>query len=96
MVKSSSGLKRDARHKLKKGKRHKFKVNPYLQQFRPGDRVVLEMNPSSQKGMPFTKFKGRTGEIREKRGRSYVVDVKIGEKTKKIISRPEHLVPEGR
>ncbi len=46
--------------------------------------------------MPFPKFKGKVGEVKEKRGDAYVVVVKIGNKTKEIISRPEHLVLKNR
>ena len=92
MVKASKGFRRSTRSKLKKKVRQKFKVTSYLKEFKPKDRVVIKIDPSSHKGMPFPKLKGKVGEVKEKRGNSYVVDVKIGNKLKKIISRPEHLM----
>ena len=41
--------------------------------------------------MPFPKFKGKVGLIKEKRGDAYIVEIKVGNMIKKIISRPEHL-----
>jgi large subunit ribosomal protein L21e len=92
MVKGSKGYRRSTRRKLKAKLRHKFKVTPYLQEFRPGDTVAIKINPSSAKGMPFPKFKGKVGKIKERRGDSYIVEIKTGKKSKEIISRPEHIV----
>jgi large subunit ribosomal protein L21e len=41
--------------------------------------------------MPFPRYKGKFGKIIGKRGKSYIVEIIDGNKTKKIISRPEHL-----
>lgn len=92
MVKSSKGVRRATRRRLKSSVKHKFKVTPYLREFKPKDKVVLKIDPSSHKGMPFPKFKGKVGEVKEKRGESYIVKIRIGKSTKEIISRPEHLV----
>jgi large subunit ribosomal protein L21e len=66
-------------------------VTKSLQNFSPGDRVVILLEPSQVKGMPHPRFHGKTGVIKEKRGRAYVVEVKEGDKVKTVISRPEHL-----
>lgn len=91
MVKGSKGYRRSTRSKLKKKVKEKFKVTAYLREFKPNDRVVIKIEPSSHKGMPFPKFKGKVGEVKEKRGNSYVVKVRIGNNIKEVISRPEHL-----
>jgi large subunit ribosomal protein L21e len=93
MVKKSRGIRRGTRRKLKRGVREKFKVAPYLRKFELNDRVVVKANPSSQRGLPDPVFEGRTGRIREMRGKSYVVELKIGKKIKNLIARPEHLIP---
>jgi len=90
MVKASKGFRRSTRRKLKV--RQKFKVTSYLTEFKPKDRVVIKIDPSSHKGMPFPKFKGKVGEVKERRGNAYVIKIKIGKKIKEVISRPEHLV----
>jgi large subunit ribosomal protein L21e len=92
MVKASKGFRRSTRRKLKKNIRRKFKVTSYLKEFKPEDKVVIKIDPSSQKGMPFPKFKGKVGEVKEKRGNAYVIKIRIGKKIKEVISRPEHLV----
>lgn len=93
MVKTSKGFRRATRKKLKRDFKQKFKVTPYLREFNKDDRVVIKIDSTSQKGMPFPKLKGKTGKIKGKRGGAYLVEVKSGNKTKEIISRPEHLRP---
>jgi len=93
MVKKSRGMRRGMRRKLKKGRREKFKIAPYLRTFEINDRVVIKLNPSSQKGLPDPVFEGMTGKIKERRGKAYLVELKVGKKIKKITARPEHLIP---
>jgi len=93
MVRGSKGFRRSSRRKLKKETRHKLKVTPYLREFKEKEKVIIHIDPSSHKGMPFPKFKGKVGEVKERRGNAYVVEVRTGEKIKEIIARPEHLVP---
>ena len=56
-----------------------------------GQRVDILLNSSIQSGRPHRRFNGKSGRITEKRGASYVIDVKIGDAVKTVISRPEHL-----
>jgi large subunit ribosomal protein L21e len=91
MVRATKGFRRSTRRKLKKSHRHKFKVTPYLKEFKVNDKVTIKLDPSSHKGMPFPKFKGKTGVVVEKRGNAYIVQIRIGNMLKKVISRPEHL-----
>lgn len=90
-MKASKGPRSSTRRKLSKKFGEKFTVTPYLQDFKPKDRVVIKIDPSSQKGMPHHRFKGLIGEVREKRGDAFVLDVMVGNKVKTVISRPEHL-----
>jgi len=92
MVRATKGFRRSTRRKLKKSRRHKFKVTSYLKEFKINDKVVIKLDPSSHKGMPFPKFKGRVGEVVEKRGDAYVIEIRVGNSIKQVISRPEHLV----
>jgi large subunit ribosomal protein L21e len=52
---------------------------------------MIAQEPSSQKGMPFPRYKGIVGKIIGKRGKSYLVEIVVGKKRKTIISRAEHL-----
>ena len=91
MTTKSKGFKLKTRKKLKQKPRYRPTVNKFLQKFEIGERVVILHEPSSHKGMPHPRYKSMMGEIIEKRGRAYIVSVKVGGKTKKIIARPEHL-----
>jgi large subunit ribosomal protein L21e len=92
MVKKSNGLRRHTRRKFKSEVRSKFKVTPYLREFRISDKVAVKVDPSSQKGLPGRRFKGKIGIVKEKRGDSYVIEISDGNMKKTVISRPEHLV----
>jgi len=93
MVKKSQGFRIKTRKKLQREARYRTPITKFLQEFEVGQKVAIVQEPSSFKGMPFSRFKGIVGEIIEKRGRAYVVKVKVGGKIKKVISRPEHLKP---
>jgi large subunit ribosomal protein L21e len=91
MARTSKGLRAETRHKLRKDLRLKWKPEPFLRVFSKGQRVAIDPNPLSQKGMPWPKYKGLVGYIEAKQGRAYKVILKVGKKTKYIIARPEHL-----
>ena len=50
------------------------------------------IDPSIQKGMPFSRFHGLPGVVVGERGAAYEGSVKDGNKTKMVVARPEHLV----
>lgn len=91
MVKKSKGFRSGSRKKLRQKPRVRPAIIKFLQQFDIGQQVVLEPEPSSHKGMPFHKFKGRVGKVVGERGNSYIVEISVGNSKKLIISRPEHL-----
>ena len=86
----SRGRKAGTRSKLKKSHRDKFTVTKYLREFKIGSYVAIVIDPSSQK-QPFHRFHGLTGKIIGKRGRAYIVEVRDGDKLKKVFTKPEHL-----
>ncbi len=92
MTRTSKGFRSGTRKKLSKKFRSKFKPENYMQEFKPRSKVIIRQNPSSQKGMPYPKFRGEAGEIKGKRGKAYIVEVKIGNKKRELIVRPEHLI----
>ncbi len=59
--------------------------------FEEGERVVLKIEPSVQKGRPHPRYQGRVGVVRGRRGRAYEVEITDGGKMKRIITLPEHL-----
>ncbi|MEM2904809.1 MAG: 50S ribosomal protein L21e [Candidatus Bathyarchaeia archaeon] len=64
-----------------------------LAQYKPGDKVVFDINPSVHKGMPHRRYHGMMGVILEKRGRAYAVETTVGSAKKTVIARPEHIKP---
>ena len=90
MARKSKGFRADTREKLTQ-KLLRPPITRFLQDFDIGQNVVISLEPSSQKGMPFPRFSGKFGKIIAKRGKSYIVKVKDMDKIKKVISRPEHL-----
>jgi large subunit ribosomal protein L21e len=93
MTTFGKGLRSGTRRKLSSSKRKKFRAEPFLQEFRSGQRVVIRQDPSSQGGMPHTRYKGRVGIVKARRGSAYVLGLRVGNKEKDIIARPEHLKP---
>lgn len=89
MVVKSHGPRRRTREKFRRT--GKTSVNKFIKQFKDGERIVIDINSSSHKGMPFKRFQGLSGEIVKRRGNAYLVRIKDGNKVKMIIANPEHL-----
>ncbi|MFH1444930.1 MAG: 50S ribosomal protein L21e [Nanoarchaeota archaeon] len=93
MSKTSKGSRTGTRSKLRQIKRAKFKSETFLKEFKKDDIVVIKIEPSSHKGMPFPKMNGKIGKIVGKRGNSYIINVLIGKTQKSVIAKPEHIKP---
>ncbi|MCX6814181.1 MAG: 50S ribosomal protein L21e [Candidatus Aenigmarchaeota archaeon] len=93
MSRSGRGFRTGTRRKFKKPHRAKFTVEKYLTEFHPKQRVMIDVEPSSTKNIPHYRYKGKTGVIVKKRGQAYVVSIKLGDKEKILMLRPEHLKP---
>jgi large subunit ribosomal protein L21e len=93
MAKASKGSRRRTRKVMQKRPRDRglSPITRTFQKFEVGDKANVKIDPSIHKGMPHVRFHGHTGTIAGMQGESYVVDVKDGNKSKKIIVRPEHL-----
>lgn len=89
MVTKSHGPRRRTREKFRKTRR--TTVNQFLREFNVGENVVIDIESSSHKGMPFRRFQGLTGKVVGQRGRAYIIEIYDGNKLKKIIANPEHI-----
>jgi large subunit ribosomal protein L21e len=89
MVVKSHGPRRRTREKFRRTER--VSVNSFIRKFNVGDRVVIDIVSSSLNGIPFKRFQGLSGKVIEKRGRAYLIEIKDGDKIKKILANPEHL-----
>jgi len=87
MVRKSYGKMRGTRQKMQV--KTKPTINRYLAEFSAGDTV--HVNYLSSSPLPHPRFQGLTGRVIEKRGNSYAVAVKDGNKPKLLFLRPEHL-----
>ena len=90
-MKGSSGLRQGIRKMLKKGLREKFKPETFMQEFKPGDKVVIRINPSSRNSMVHSRFNGKMGIVTGKRGSAFIVSTRLGNKKKELQASPEHL-----
>ena len=93
MVRRSKGLRYRSRKLMRKRPRDRGKVplRRILQVLEIGDRVAIDIEPAVQKGQPHKRFQGLTGTVVGRQGSAYVVDVKVGNKVKKVVSLPVHL-----
>lgn len=78
---------------LRKKKRDKGKVaiRKVVQEFKKGDSVIINPEPSVQKGMPHRRFFWKKGRVLDKQGKAYVIELKVNKNVKKVISSPVHL-----
>ena len=88
-----NGIKKRTRYKLQKGLRERGmpNVTSVIQHFEEGQKVHIVIEPSVQKGMPHPRFHGKTGTVLGQRGRAWLLEIKDGNATKVVISRPQHL-----
>ena len=93
MATRSHGLSVGTRRKFKKKPREKGKIRirAALENYKTGESVIIKVDSSYHKGMPYKRFLGKQGKILEKRGNSYVIEIKDGNKQKTIICAPLHI-----
>lgn len=87
------GIRKKTRDKLSKSVRSRG-ISPVvraIQEFEPGSKVHVLIDPSIHRGMPHPRFHGKTGEVVGRRGRAFLVRVTDGSTTKTLIALPEHL-----
>ena len=91
----SKGFRSRTRRLLRRKPRERGKtgLSKILYEYKPGEKVVVKIDPSVHKGMPHRRYHGKIGVIVNKRGRGYIVNVTQGRAVKEIIVRPEHIVP---
>ena len=88
-MKGSHGKMQGTRRKLKKD--GDVAPNQFLKEFEVGEKVQIDIESSSHRGMPHPRFQGRVVEISGKKGSSYTVKFKDGGSEKQLNVKPEHL-----
>lgn len=92
-MKRTGGSRRKTRSLFRKHKKEKGRLSlrKYLQSFKEGERVKLSLESSIQKGMYHPRFYGKTGTIKNKKGKCYEILIIDGSKPKTLIVHPVHL-----
>jgi len=95
LTRKSKGYLHRSRDFLSKSPRERGlpPLSRFFQQFEVGQKVVIDVVPSERKGIPHRRYQGKVGVVVGKRGRAYLVDVKVGGKVKHLIIPPVHLKP---
>jgi large subunit ribosomal protein L21e len=76
--------------KLKTKNTGKPGLGKIFQEFNEGEHVAIVKEPSVRAIFP-SRLQGFTGTIIGKRGKSYIVEIKTGDKRKKFIVESVHL-----
>ena len=70
-------------------------VSFLLRQYNVGDRVLIQIDSRQHKAMPHRRYHGKVGSVKEVGRRSLILNVKLGNKTKTLITRFDHIKPFG-
>jgi len=91
MTHKATGPQAKTRSLFSRKNRERTSVNKMIEEFKIGSKVLIKIDPSIQKGRPFRRFYGKSGVVTGRRGNSYIVKIKDGDKEKEVISLPAHL-----
>jgi len=98
LVKAPRGFRHRTRKLLRKHVRERGAIPPLsllMYEYKPGDKVYIVINPSVMKGMPHRRYHGKVGTINQVGRRSVTLDIKLGNKSKTLITRFDHIKPFG-
>ena len=70
-------------------------VSFLLREYNVGQRALVIIDPTQHKALPHRRYHGKVGTITEVGRRTVTLDVKLGEKTKTLITRLDHIKPFG-
>ena len=96
-TKKPSGRSNGFRHKSRSvlTKRQPRGVSFLLREYHEGDKALVIIDSRQHKGMPHRRYHGKVGTVRNVGRRAVTLDVKLGEKTKTLITRFDHIKPFG-
>jgi len=96
-TKKPHGRSHGFRHKSRSilTKRAPRGVSFLLREYHEGDRAIIIIDSRQHKGMPHRRYHGKVGIVRAVGRRAITLDVKLGEKTKTLITRFDHVKPFG-
>jgi len=95
MVKRTHGYRYKSRNMLSKKPRERGMpgLSRLLYEYKPGDKVVIDIDPAFIPTAPHRRYQGKVGVVVDVRGKAYVVETYLGDKKKIIITTADHLRP---
>ena len=70
-------------------------VSFLLREYQEGEQALVIIDPRQHKGLPHRRYHGKVGNIINVGRRAVTLDVKLGNKTKTLITRLDHIKPFG-
>ena len=70
-------------------------VSFLLREYHEGDKALVIIDPRQHKALPHRRYHGKVGTITKLGKRSIILDIKLGKKTKTLITRADHIKPFG-
>jgi large subunit ribosomal protein L21e len=70
-------------------------VSFLLREYSVGDRALIIIDPTQHKALPHRRYHGKVGTVTEVGRRTVILAVKLGNKTKTLITRLDHIKPFG-
>jgi len=96
-TKRTSGHSHGFRHKSRKvmTKKNPRGVSFLLREYHEGEQALVIIDPRQHKGLPHRRYHGKVGRIINVGRRAVTLHVKLGNKTKTLITRYDHIKPFG-
>ena len=96
-TKKPSGRSHGFKHKSRSimTKRTPRGVSFLLREYHEGDWALVIIDPRQHKGLPHRRYHGKVGIVNEVGRRSVTLDIKLGNKSKTLITRFDHIKPFG-
>jgi len=85
----SHGFKHKSRSIMTKSKPRG--VSFLLQEYSVGDRALIIIDPTQHKGLPHRRYHGKVGIVNQVGKRAITLHVNLGNKTKTLITRLDHI-----
>jgi len=70
-------------------------VSFLLREYHVGDQALVIIDPRQHKSLPHRRYHGKVGIVTEVGRRAVTLDIKLGNKTKTLITRLDHVKPFG-
>ncbi len=96
-TKKPSGRSHGFRHKSRSimTKKAPRGVSFLLREYQVGEQALVIIDPRQHKGLPHRRYHGKVGRVTNVGRRSVTLDIKLGNKTKTLITRLDHIKPFG-